>query len=274
MAGLSRDGRLAACLLALIGFTPMSSAQALPSKTAPNPAPAHFVACSLPLAPHTMPDARGKPSGHATEILQAVALRLGWALDIRYMPWVRVVDQAKRGDCDLVYTVLKRADYETFLVFPQEPVQMRANVLVVLKGRGIQYDGNLEAFMRQHSVGLYRDKAVDERFEVLRRAPWAHVDEASDARLNLMKLLAGRFDAAIENEMTAVHELRELGHLDDVVLLAPPLNRTLAYVAFPKAGRLAGQSGDFDRAMKAFKQTQDYRELWDAYVRGMPTRYR
>ena len=43
-------------------------------------------------------------------------------------------------------------------------MQDRANLLVVRRGSGIRYDGDLEAFMRAHSVGLYRDKAVDNRF--------------------------------------------------------------------------------------------------------------
>lgn len=219
------------------------------------PQAAHFVACSLPLPPHTMPDADGKPAGHATEVLLTAAHQAGWTLSIRYMPWLRVVDEAKRGKCDLVYTVLKRTDYEEFLVFPHEPLQLRANVLVVLRERGIHYDGALASFMRKHSVGLYRDKAVDDRFEALRRAPWARVDEAIDAHQNMLKLLAGRFDAAIENEQTALHELKALGRLQDVEVLKPALNEVAAYVAFPKAGRLASQADVFDQAMLAIKRS-------------------
>src|SRR3990167_3331690 len=84
-----------------------------------------YVACSLPLPPHTMPDEQGLPSGYATEILQAVAQHAGWAIEIRYMPWIRVVDEAKRGQCDLVYTVLQRADYAEFLNYPRHPLQLR-----------------------------------------------------------------------------------------------------------------------------------------------------
>lgn len=224
-----------------------------------------LIACSLPLPPHTMPDEHGQPTGYATEILQAVAQQLGWAIEIRYMPWLRVVYQARQGHCDLVYTVLKRPDYEDFLIFPQEPVQRRANVLVVLKKRGIRFDGDLESFMRRHSIGLYRDKAVDARFEQWRHAPWARVDEASDARLNLMKLVTGRFDAAIENEMTAVYELNRMGQLPHIEILSPSLNEVPAYVAFPKLGRLAKHAEDFDRAMITFRRTSAYRALQTRY---------
>lgn len=235
---------------------------ALPLQAAEPPA---YSACSLPLPPHTMPDAQGRPSGFASEVLLAVAKQLGWPLEVRYMPWMRVVKEAQTGQCDLVYTVLKRSDYEEFLVFPREPVQRRANVLIARRDRNLSYDGDLEAFMRRHSLGLYRDKAVDERFEALRRAPWARVEPAVDAHMNLLKLLNRRFDAAIENEMTAVYELRIAGRLDEVEFLGPPLNITEAFITFPKAGRLAGKTGDFDRGMVEFRKTAAFAQLMARY---------
>lgn len=214
-----------------------------------------FIACSLPLPPHTMLDAQGQPSGQATEILQAVARHVSWPMTIRYMPWLRVVDEAKRGQCDLVYTVLKRSDYEEFLVYPKQPLQSRPNVLIVMRDSAIHYDGDLEKFMRRYSIGMYQDKAVNELFEKLRSAAWARIDHATDAHHNLLKLLAGRFDAAIENEQTAVHVLTTLGRLQDVMILQPPLNVMSAYVAFPRAGRLANQTAVFDAAMQALQLT-------------------
>lgn len=210
-----------------------------------------YVACSLPLPPHTMPNEQGQPTGYATEILHAVARHAGWTISIRYMPWIRVVDEAKRGECDLVYTVLQRADYAEFLNYPKHPLQLRPNVLIVKRDSGIQYDGDLEKFMSRYSIGLYRDKAVDDNFEKLRSAEWARIDHATDAHHNLLKLLAGRFDAAIENEQTAIHTLTALGRQQDVVILQPPLNVMSAYVAFPKAGRLADQANVFDAAIEA-----------------------
>lgn len=227
-----------------------------------------LVACSLPLPPQTFQNKDGQPDGHATRILQHVAGKLKWSLEIRYMPWLRVVEEARNGKCDAIYTVLKRTDYEEFLVFPQQYVQSQANVLVVRKGSGIVYDGNLEAFMRKHTLGMYRDKAVDDHFEVLRHAPWARIDQATTPRINLQKLLAGRFDAAIENNLTAIYQLRELGALDQAELLRPVLNQTYSYIAFPKAGRLVGEVKKFDAALLKFKATAKYKALVD-YAREL-----
>lgn len=225
-----------------------------------------WVACSLPLAPHTMPDAAGQATGYASEVLSAVSRQLGWDLEVRYMPWLRVVNEARQGRCDLVYTVLRRADYEEFLMFPREPVQQRDNVLLVRSDSGIRFDGDLESFMRKHTIGLYQDKAVDERFERLRREPWARIDVSVDAAQNMNKLLHRRFDAIIENEMTALHELRQLGRLQEVSVLKPPLNTVPAYIAFARAGRLVPQIGRFDEALAQYRKTPEYAALKHRYL--------
>lgn len=222
--------------------------------------------CTIELPPHTMLSPSGQPDGHATEVLRAVASDLGWPLDFQYLPWTRLVVKAKSGQCDIVYTVLKRKDYEEFLTYPKEPVQTRENVLVVRKDSHIEYDGDIEQFMRSHSVGLYRDKAVDDRFETLRHAPWARVDEATDANQNLKKLLAGRFDAALENSLTAAYELKRLEALDKVLFLTPPINVTPAYIAFPKAGRLGADTSRFDAALVKFKQSSKFKSLNRQYL--------
>lgn len=247
--------RLGALLLLGAGVWPQAYAE-----------PQRWVACSLSLAPQTMPDANGQPTGYAVEVLQAVARQLDWEIEVRYMSWLRVVREAQLGRCDLVLTALRRTDYQDFLSFPREPVLQQSNVLLVRAGSGIRFDGDLERFMRQHTVGLYQDKAVDERFEQLRRAPWARLDVSVDAAQNMNKLLHGRFDAAIENEMTAVHELRKLGRLPEVTVLQPPLNVVPAYIAFPHAGRLVQQVARFDRAMVDFRKTNAFDALNRRYL--------
>lgn len=237
-----------------------------PPDTGQPTAPNRWVACSLPLAPHTMPDAAGSPAGYASEVLLAVARQLGWQVQVRYMPWLRVVEEAQAGRCDLVYTVLRRADYERFLIFPKTPVQQRANVLLVRADSGIRFEGDLERFMRQHTVGLYQDKAVDERFETLRRQSWVRIEVSVDAHQNMNKLINGRFDAAIENDLTALHELRLLGREKDVRILRPPLNEVPAYIAFPRAGRLVPLVVAFDQALGAFRKTPAFDAIHRRYL--------
>lgn len=224
--------------------------------------------CSLPLPPQTMPDIDGNPSGYAVEILQALAVQLQWDVEISYSTWARVVQLSKGGQCDVVLTVLKRDDYESYMVFPERPILNQRNVLATLKNRAIRYDGNLENFMRRHTVGLYNDKAIDDHFESLRRAPWARIDVVNTPSQNIMKLLAGRIDAAIDNDLTIIHELQQTGRLDEVEILEPAVNVTPAYITFPMAGKLSDGAEQFDRALETFEATPEFRRIQDFYLRG------
>ncbi len=228
---------------------------------AEEPSQRHFTVCSHELPPHTFPTAEGKAGGYASAVLLAVADKLGWSLQIQYAPWMRARMDSQEGVCDLIYTILKTPEYERFFVFPEEALADRYNVLIVRKDSGIQYDGNLESFMRQHSVGLYKDKVVSPEFDRLRSTDWARVEEKPRAT-NIMKmLLAGRFDAAIENRATALYELAAMGHSADITILSPPLSVLPSYIAFSKKGRAVPYLADFNRELKAFKTSPAYTAL-------------
>lgn len=215
---------------------------------------ADFTACSLTLPPQTMPNEKNKPDGYASEVLLGVSTVLGWSVRVWYMSWLRVVHEAKAGRCDIVYTVLRRNDYEQLFIFPEEPVLDQTNVLLTLRHSNIEFNGNLESFMRLYTVGLYQDKALDDNFESLRRKPWAKIQISVNAVQNLNMLLRNRIDAALENDMTAIYELRKLGQLDQVRILKPNLNTVPAYIVFPINGRLSADVDKFNKALKEFKK--------------------
>lgn len=226
--------------------------------------------CSLSLAPQTMPDAAGNPAGYAVEILRQVALALHWQVHIDYMPWARVVSEMKGGRCDMAMTVLYFKDYAQYMLFPHEAILDQKNVLVVRRGDGIRFDGNLEKFMRQYSIGLYVDKRVNDEFESLRKAPWAKVDTVPSAELNMKKLLFKRFDAIVENDLNVTHEMRKLGKLDDVEILSPPLSVTPAYIVFSHKPESLKRMRQYDYALAQFKRTDKYRALTNRYLPGGP----
>ena len=223
-------------------------------------------ACSLNLPPQTMPDRQGQPDGLAVKTLQAVARQLNWHLNIDYMPWMRVVHGAQRGECDLVLTALRRPDYEAFMAFPATPILDQANVLVIRRGADVHFAGDLEAFMRRYSLGLYQDKTVNPQFEQLRYEPWTRILISNSPQQNIERLLAGRFDAAVENDLTARYELQSLGRSAEVTVLSPPLSVTPAYVTFPLTGKATGMLKAFDQALSDFKGTREFQTLQLTYL--------
>ncbi len=222
--------------------------------------------CSLELPPQTMLNKDGKPDGFAVRILQGVSQRLNWKLTFIYSPWVRVVSHAKSGKCDLMMTVLNKGDYAEYMTFPRSYIINQKNVLVVAKDKDVKYSGDLEAFMRNNSIALYRDKRVDDKFEYYRKQPWAKLEAVNQIEQAIKMLMANHIDAYIENDLTSAYKLRELGFLGEVEVLSPPLNVTPAYITFPHAGNLVNQVDKFDSVIMAYKKTTEYRELEKHYL--------
>ena len=222
--------------------------------------------CSLSLAPQTMQGADGAPTGYAVEILQHVARELRWSIRIDYLPWARVVSEIRAKRCDMAMTVLHFNDYAEYMLFPRESILDQKNVLVVRRGSRIRYGGDLEQFMRRHSIGLYADKRVNDEFERLRAAAWAVIDTAPSAVLNAKKLLFKRFDALIENDLSAIYEMRKLGRLADIEILSPPLSVAPAYIVFSQTPESQTRSREYDEALARFKKTAKFRTLTDRYL--------
>ncbi|MEJ6475560.1 transporter substrate-binding domain-containing protein [Pseudoalteromonas piscicida] len=222
--------------------------------------------CSLTLAPQTMLNTDGEPDGYAVKVLQALAQRLDWPIKIEYFPWPRVAHMAQKGQCDIVLTVLMRRDYASYMVFPNQPILDQKNVIIVRKDSTITFDGNIAMFLRQHTVSMYRDKAIDDEFQRTRQHLAKHIQLTNTSQSSLQMLLLGRVDAVFENDLTAIMELKALGALDQVKLLQPPLNVTPAYITLPKLGRLAERANEFDAAMLSFKQTAAFKQIQQQYL--------
>ncbi|HEX5312367.1 substrate-binding periplasmic protein [Aquabacterium sp.] len=229
----------------------------------------HFIACSHNLPPHSFQASDGSPAGLASEVLLQVAKRLRWEITVNYSTWMRARVDAKSGRCDLIYTLLKKPEYEEFVVYPGTGLADRVNVLLVKKNRAIRYDGDLEGFMRRYSIGLYKDKAVSPYFDQLKKQAWARVEEPMQAESVMKMLLADRFDAAIENKATAIAELHSLGAYDQVEILSPSLWVTPSYIGFSKNGRALPWLDEFDRELKEFKASPDYKALIERYENSL-----
>lgn len=233
--------------------------------TLPAYAQTSFTVCSHTLPPHTFETPEGKAAGLASEVLLAVAKRLQWHLTINYATWMRARIDTETGRCDMIYTLLKKPEYEEFVRFPEQYITERHNVLVVRSKDGPTFDGDLETFMRTHVIGLYRDKAVSPLFDKLKNEPWVRLESPMHAESVMKMLLAGRVDAAIENSATAVYELRKMGRLNEVHMLKPSLYVTNAFVGFAKKGKAINYVDDFDRELKAFKASPEFRAITARY---------
>lgn len=184
--------------------------------------------------------------GYTSEIVRRAFERVGYGVDITFMPWARVLRRAASGAFDAMYPAYhSRERARTFLF--SDPFAWSYLVFYKRTGDEITYTRlrDLEGY-RIGVVRGYVNAPAFDRAEDLIKEP-TDSDES-----NLRKLLRGRIDLAVIDRHTAGHLLENrisegIGRLEP---LGPPLQVKPLYLGMSMEvpGHQAVVS-DFNRAL-------------------------
>lgn len=176
-----------------------------------------------------------EPTGPTIDYIKAVILEMGYRPVILVLPYQRVMAGLKSGDIDITLEIGKNAERETFLYFSEKPIHimkpsltfLASNKLTIIRSindlRGMKI-GYLIGAMKSH---FFDDAPPDIKFELINGDTWV--------RQNLEKLLAGRIDAAFDqNAVSYLDEAKKLGVAEMVKTLPLPGAGTKGYVVFSK----------------------------------------
>lgn len=181
-------------------------------------------AASDPWPPFTDPDHTNQ--GLSLEIVRAALGTEGYEVTMRFMPWARAEEGARQGVYDIVPNAWMTAERERFFFFSEPYVENRI-VFIRRKGEPFKYDGleSLKGFV----VGVIRGYGYEESF--LQASGFVR-EEASDFLTNIRKLLAGRIDMTLEDEMVARRLLAdgEGEYAERIEFVAEPLVVKKLYV--------------------------------------------
>jgi len=174
-------------------------------------------AASDPWPPFTDPDHPNQ--GLSLEVVRAALGTEGYEVTMRFVPWARAEEGARQGVYDIVPNAWMTAERERIFFFSEPYVENRI-VFIRRKGEPFKYDGleSLKGFV----VGVIRGYGYEESF--LQASGFVR-EEASDFLTNIRKLLAGRIDMTLEDEMVARRLLAEGGgeYAEKIEFVAEPL---------------------------------------------------
>lgn len=222
--------------------------------------------CSHNLPPHSYSSQKiGAALGLASELLHLITRELKVTPEIKFSTWERLKAESKSGNCDLAYTVLKKDEYKEIFIYPNESLPPRQAVFVVRRDKNIHFDGDLEKFMKKYSIGLYKDKVVTPLFDKLKKEPWAKVEEPVKSEVIFPMLMNNRFDAAIDDKLVAIHQLKQLNELEKAQVLMPPIYQTEAYIVFTKNGSALDLMEKFDQVFAQLKKKSIFKEILKKY---------
>jgi polar amino acid transport system substrate-binding protein len=184
--------------------------------------------------------------GFVTELSRAAFSRMGYDLEIRFLPWARALKMAESGGSDGVLGGYYSEERAQSLAF-SEPLYSVEVVFAKLKHRDIPYR-SLED-LKPYSIGYTRGGVVNREFDA---ATFLRIEESVDQKNTLQRLLAGRIDLMMDARPVILHLLNGpfSGNADAVELLSPPVSMHPLYNAFSK-------------------KKSDYRELTAAFNEGL-----
>jgi polar amino acid transport system substrate-binding protein len=210
--------------------------------------------------PYTYSD-DGQARGFEIDILTAVLGRMGLTPTFGAFPWKRCLAHLESGKTDLVVSMLKAPEREPYTIFPEEPISLSRTVFAARTDRVPAYAGDLEA-LRGLRIGVFLGFTYGPAFDA---AEFLEKDPAVDTATLIEKLMARRDDLIAENQVVIKALARRMGVLDRLAFLAPPIHHQRLYVGFSRARGLEGLAGDFSRALKAFKESGQYRAVLARY---------
>jgi polar amino acid transport system substrate-binding protein len=228
-----------------------------------------LVFCTQEIPPFATKEGGSAGNGIVADVAKMVAAELGLKYDIQFFPWNRALEMSKHGECDAIFPILKNTEREQWLNFPEESVTQQGQAFFVLKDSTVQYDGNLEKFVKNANTkfGVTTGKSYSQKFDVFWKANQIpNIDAAVSSELTASKLLGKRFDVWVENREYANYLLKKLGKTSEVKQLSPVIDEVPVYIALPKTGKLSAKGADFSTALKKLKKDGAVSKLNATYL--------
>ena len=133
--------------------------------------------------------------GVVTEIVRTAFQRMGYKLEVKWLPWARAINTAKAGYYDGVLGAWYTEDREQFFNY-SKPFLKNDIVFFKLKGEPITYTSLLD--LKSYRVGVTRNSGPH---ELLKSELNESLDIVVIADLNIKKLMAKRIDLFVDERL-------------------------------------------------------------------------
>ena len=207
---------------------------------------------TLELAATEWPPFYGKDlenGGFVTEIIDAAFARAGYAINIKFLPWKRALEETKSGKFDGLFTVWYRDERKEFFVFSR-PLPANEVGFYRQAGSEISYTGYDD--LKPYTIGVVRGYANPPGFD----EAGLKIHEVKDDETNLRLLAKGRVDLVLTDKLVGRHIINTTlaGAGADFEWLEPPLKVETQHLVFSKkAENHEAVAESFDTALQEIR---------------------
>jgi polar amino acid transport system substrate-binding protein len=144
-----------------------------------------------------------KLQGYSWDILRESLHASGYAIDLKIYPWVRAIDETKRGNVDVIFPAGLTKERQTFFHFSKTPVNQANFLVYVQKDSNIRWDGLTS--LAGLNIGAMRGWNYGQKFEEKKLKP----KMISKIIKGFQMLEAGRIDGFVGYEVNFDYALKQ-----------------------------------------------------------------
>ncbi len=206
----------------------------------------------------------GKIVGVAAELLQMILNESGIRMESKYLgPWKRVQHYGKTGEVDIITTIYRNKERETYLDYTSVPYMDDPNVVWVWQGRTFPFEkwddliGKTGTAVLGDSYGPEFDKFITEKLKM---------DRVHSILSNFKKLESGRSDYMPFSLHAGMIAARREGYGDKLVHLPTPLLSEGLYFAVSKKSEFGDLLPKIDAGIRKYKADGTIDRLIEKYI--------
>jgi polar amino acid transport system substrate-binding protein len=179
-------------------------------------------------------------------------------------PWKRALILGREGTVAIggIYQNLARMalfDYS-------DPIYRETLRVCVKAGRRFTFNGVVDLTGKR--IGINRGWSYGEVFDSARQAGLFVAEEATDNQANLKKLILGRVDCIIADELSLSQILYQMGWRDEVETLDVPAAVNSVHLVFAKHLKQTHLLDGFNQGLVKMKANGTYNRILAAFIHG------
>lgn len=223
-------------------------------------------------APHQTEDKNGNLVGANIELMTALCKRAGFKAEFRKMPWKRILKSLQKGRVDIATSASKTEERGKYAYFSDTYFKLEYNVMFTKKSDKAKYSSIkslADTIGTDFKIGIIRGSVYsDEHEELLENKQFTkNIHPVNSEKSNIAKLMKGRIDGFIADELGGAVMIKELGLSDKIEILFYLYEEkdAEAYLMFSKKSMTKAQVDKMNSALKKMKSDGSYEKLLSKY---------
>lgn len=223
----------------------------------------------IPGAPYRFYNEDDKLVGFDVDILNEIMDKLNVEYHIELVnSSTRLTKMWQSPDVDMVFTLSKKQERLELLTYAKEShINLSWNFFIRKENEHKIFFDSYED-LAGLNVGATSGFAYTTAFWEAAEQGVFTLDTVVDNKLNLKKLVHGRFDTFASNTIETLYSAKQAGYLNEITYLQKPLKQTPYYNTFVKASdylNLKGLIHDYNRELSMMKEDGRYQIIYQKY---------